>query len=171
MGYSVFRDVDDLAGGQHWRPQLVRALAELDQKPFVVVLCTADAARASNHANGVLDELAVAKENDLSIVPIEFDTGAALTLLKAAGFEDAEQMQIINARSPAVKGRFDVDPALEDSHKQTSFVSCGPTPYPPEGYFPEKPARSGCSRIWRPASFHSLPTRFLFRTCDGGRAT
>ncbi|NJL27158.1 MAG: hypothetical protein HC897_04350 [Thermoanaerobaculia bacterium] len=77
---------------------------------YLVVLCTNNAKKQPKH---IVDEIRLAVHSKLSIIPIEFDRGAAEFLLSEAGFEDPGTIHRIDMVDPA--GRYLVNERLEDA--------------------------------------------------------
>jgi hypothetical protein len=110
-GFSPYRDVDDLAGGYCWQDQIREVLSQSNPKPYVLILCTDDAVAKSDR---ILEELEIAKDNDLIIVALEFDEGAAEKLLMRAGLPYARSNHYIrNCREKLVGN------GLEDALRRT----------------------------------------------------
>jgi TIR domain len=118
IGYRPYRDVDDLSAGEPWRDQLEEALSRSDLKPYVVVLCTRAAVERSE---GVLAEIRLAREKGLTLIPIEFDSGAMKSLFREAGFESPGQIQYIDAVDPS--GHYTVGDRLEDDLRRSLLHS------------------------------------------------
>jgi hypothetical protein len=94
LGYSVYRDLDDLGAGHPWRDQLREVLTKSDLQPYVVVLCTR---AAMAEPRRIADEIRLARSHGLTIIPIEFDPGASKAILAAAGYRKPGRIQYIDA--------------------------------------------------------------------------
>lgn len=114
IGYKPYRDIDDLSAGEPWRDQLEEALSRSDLKPYVVVLCTR---AAVERPEGVVAEIRLAREKGLTLIPIEFDSGAMKSLFRAAGFESPGQIQYVDAVDPS--GLHIVGDRLEDDLRRS----------------------------------------------------
>jgi hypothetical protein len=109
LGFTPYRDVDDFTGGKSWREQRDAALNQTEPKPYVIVLGTkATVAKPQ----GVVDEIRLARQNELTVIPIEFDPGATRFLLAAAGFERPGEIHYIDANEPS--GGYVVGERVED---------------------------------------------------------
>jgi hypothetical protein len=117
IGYIAYRDVDDLAAGRPWRDQLLDALAQPDLKPYVIILCTKAVVA---EPKGVMEEIILAREQKLTIIPVEFDSGTTKFLLKEAGYSEPEKIHYINAVDQS--GLYVVNDRLEDALRRALTI-------------------------------------------------
>src|SRR5215475_12992638 len=77
LGYSgaVFVDREGIAAGTKWPKQIDDALSESE---YMVLLATKEAVRDPLN---VLAEIGSARERNIEIIPVEFDKGAAASLI------------------------------------------------------------------------------------------
>lgn len=79
LGYSVYLDRECMRAGEDWKTQLIAAIQQGQIPPVVVLLATSEAVDKPDVIRDV--ELAEAIRQQLLIIPLEFDIGAADQLL------------------------------------------------------------------------------------------
>lgn len=103
LGYTVFVDRDQLIPGCEWLSGIDDAI-NADEKPHVVFLGTTDAV---NKPDVIAEELRLARERGLPIVPVEFDDG----VLTEFGF--STEIHHIDARKSSRKVDAQVQKGLQ----------------------------------------------------------